>query len=181
MRFRRGRLSRRDTIIQNNAALTFYASCSHRPDAQANLEKILQPVPPKRDRVRRPVDGKLVKPSEYQEQGAVIDWWWKAHQSFGLPVFALYSVPNGAYLASGYIGAAMLKKAGMRKGAPDLVLDAARGPYHGLRIEMKSENGTESAEQQEFGRYLEGAGYHFLFCYGAAPAIAAIQEYLRLP
>lgn len=174
----RGRISRRDQIIQNNAASSFYAAASPKPEAQETLKQVLTPVQPKR--IRRPVDGKPVKPSEYQEQGAVIDWWWRAHMTFGLPVFALYSVPNGSYLASGYAGAAMLKKTGMRNGAPDLVLDAARGPYHGLRIEMKSENGTESEAQQEFGRYLEGAGYRFLFSYGAAPAIAAIQEYLAL-
>ncbi len=66
----------------------------------------------------------------------------------------------------------------MRRGAPDLNLDVARGQYHGLRIEMKSASGVESDEQKEFGRYLEAAGYRFIFSYGSAPAISEIQRYL---
>ncbi len=167
----RGRRSTRDSMLASKQALDFYADMAGRPRMEMT-------IPPKRERIRRPVDGKPVKASEYQEQGAVIDWWWKAHKSYGLPIFALYSVPNGAYLASGYAGASMLKKTGMRSGTPDLILDVARRSFHGLRIEMKSENGEESEAQKEFGRYLESAGYRFIFSYGSAPAIAEIKDYL---
>lgn len=148
-------------------------------------ESLVQALPKRRKRKAdmRGVDidaihRKLKRPTEYQEQGAVIDWWWTAHKTYGLPVFSLFSVPNGAYLASGYAGASMLKKTGMRNGAPDLNLAVPRHQFHGLYIEMKSENGRESDEQREFGAYLESAGYSFSFCYGAEPAIAAIKAYL---
>jgi hypothetical protein len=167
--------SRRERIQAVNAGLRHWGAIFGKPEV---AERLVTPLPPKRDRIRRPVDGKPVTPSEYEEQGAVIDWWWNAHKGYGLPLFALYSVPNGAHLARGYIGAAMLKKTGMRRGIPDLVLAAPRGGYHSLYVEMKSQGGVESDEQREVGDYLTSAGFKFLFAYGADPAIAAIKEYL---
>lgn len=180
-RRRKGRPSKREEFAAFNATTRFYAAASPKPDALARAEEICaarDAILPKKREIRRPVDGKPIAPSEYQEQGAVIDWWLQTHQFYGLPLIALYSVPNGAYLASGYAGASMLKKTGMRPGAPDLVLDVARTPYHGLRIEMKSLNGRERDEQREFGAYLESAGYRFRFCYGGEAAIAEIKAYL---
>lgn len=171
----RGRLSCREKLEASQRASNFYADMAGKPRMENHL---LAQLPPKRDRVKRPVDGKPASPSEYQEQGAVIDWWWQAHKTFELPVFALFSVPNGAYLANAHYGAAMLKKAGMRSGAPDLVLAVPRGTYHGMFAEMKSINGRESDEQQAFGAYLESAGYKFAFCYGADAAIELIKQYL---
>jgi hypothetical protein len=182
---RRGKLTERQrrSLWQQTTA-----RCAPDPDYPPESPSIAEwlgeePLPPKADRIRRTADDKPVRPTEYQEQGAVIDWWWKAHAAYGLPVFALFSVPNGAYLASGYAGAAMLKKTGMRKGTPDLILDCARGGYHGLRIEMKRVGATESDktdEQKSFGEYLTSAGYRFQFANGASAAIAAIQQYLAL-
>lgn len=55
---RHGRLSHREQIEQNNAADRFYAAMAGKePQAQTVL-------PPKRDRVRRPVDGKPAVPLE---------------------------------------------------------------------------------------------------------------------
>jgi hypothetical protein len=182
--FRKGRQSKRERIESLNAAHNFYAGAMPEGKAAEYRSQFVKVLPPKRERIKRPVDGAPVTPTEYQEQGAVIDWWWRVHKSYGLPVFALFSIPNGAYLASGYAGAAMLKKTGMRKGAPDLILDCARGGYHGLRIEMKRVNATESAksdEQKEFGSYLAEAGYAFQFANGAAQAIKAIEIYMGRP
>jgi hypothetical protein len=164
--------SRREILTENKNALDFYARAADK------RHEFTIPIPPKRDRVRRPVDGRKAL-TEYQEQGLVIEWWWHAHATYGLPVFALFSIPNGAYLASGYMGAAMLKKAGMRPGAPDLFLAAARGKYHGLAIEMKSERGRIEVEQQQFGDYLQTEGYRFQFAFGASEATALIKEYLN--
>lgn len=167
--------SRRERIESTNRGLRHWGAMFAKAEV---AERLVTPIAPKRERVKRPVDGRPVKPSEYQEQGAVIEWWWQAHRLYNLPPYALFSVPNGAHLASGYYGASMLKRSGMRNGAPDLVLAKPRPPYAGLFIEMKSEDGRETEEQQNFGRYLESAGYKFAFCYGAAPAIKLIEEYL---
>lgn len=72
MRHGRGRLSKRDRALKNNAAHTFYASCSDRPDAQENLKKLLTEVPPLRHRVKRPVDQQPVVPLEKEIQKAII-------------------------------------------------------------------------------------------------------------
>lgn len=60
----RGRRSRRDQIVATNAALSYLANSSLRPDAKERLASVLQPVPPKRSKIRRPVDGKPVVPLE---------------------------------------------------------------------------------------------------------------------
>lgn len=60
----RGRPSRREIITANNAAQNFYAGASERPDAQESLGKLLVVLPPKRERVVRPVDGKPAVPLE---------------------------------------------------------------------------------------------------------------------
>ena len=171
---RLGRPTVRETLLRNKATIEFHAA------AAGKTYEFTTPIPPppKARAVRRPVDGKPVTPTEYQEQGAVIDWWWKAHIGFGLPVFALFAIPNGSYLASGYAGAAMLKKTGQRNGAPDLFLAVGERGHQGLFIEMKSVNGRESPEQRAFGEYLQSAGYRFTFAYGATQAIDAIKEYL---
>ena len=71
--------SRREILTENKNALDFYAASV---DKRHNFTV---PIPPKRaPRTKQP--GKL---SEYQEQGLVIDWWWHAHATYGLPVFAL--------------------------------------------------------------------------------------------
>ena len=167
------RPSRRQTLLANKAVIDFHAAAADK------TYKFQTPIPPARKaRIRRPVDGLAPTPTEYQEQGAVIEWWWRSHKLYGLPEFALFAIPNGSYLASGYAGAAMLKKTGQRNGAPDLCLAVPRHDQHGLYIEMKSVNGRESPEQQAFGEYLQSAGYRFQFAYGATRAIEVIKEYL---
>jgi hypothetical protein len=163
--------SRRELLIDSANALDFYAGATDKP----RTHRAAIP-PPKRHKIKR-IDGRTTL-TEYQEQGLVIEWWWHAHATYGLPVFALFSIPNGAYLASGYMGAAMLKKAGMRPGAPDLMLAVASPQHNGLFIEMKSANGRTSPEQEQFAEYLKRANYRFLFAYGAEQATAAIKEYL---
>lgn len=158
----------RDFKIACNAAERFLAAAHDKPYTP------LRQVKPKQ--LRRPVDGKPVVASEHQEQAAVITWWGLQHEIYSLPVFALFAVPNGG--ARDIVTAAKLKAEGVRAGVPDLFLDVARGPYHGLRIEMKSLNGRESESQHRVGDYLELAGYKFQFCYGAEAAIVAIKEYL---
>ena len=170
--------TRREQIDSNNAWHRFYAAASDNPDAAAAVERDLI-VTQKPKRVRRPVDGRAVVPTEHEEQATVISWWWHKHKEYGVPHFALFAVPNGGM--RDYIVGARLKSEGMRKGSSDLILDCPRGAYHGLRIEMKRQGATESAktdEQKEFGDYLTSAGYRFQFCSGADEAIAAITEYM---
>lgn len=148
------------------------------PEQVALAEKQIAALPPLRERIRRPVDGKPVGKSEHQEQSAVISWWSVACLGYGLPRFALFAIPNGG--ARDAITGAMLKQEGVRSGAPDLCLAAASGQWHGLYIEMKRVDGAKpSKEQDEYKIYLDGAGYKTALCYGADAAITEIEQYLK--
>lgn len=59
-----GRLTVREQKEANNRAIRFWAAASERPDAQENLKKLLVTLPPKREKIRRPVDGKPAMPLE---------------------------------------------------------------------------------------------------------------------
>lgn len=177
MRFGKTRPSKRDRILATNAALSFIAGASPRHDAQSNLAQLTQPVPPKRDRVRRPVDGKPVGATEHQEQCAVISWWWRVHQRYNLPHFALFAIPNGG--ARDVITGARLKAEGVRPGTPDLMLAKPNVRFNGLYVEMKAGDNKPSDAQREFIAYLEGVGYRATVHWSAASAIKEIEEYLK--
>src|SRR5437016_3101665 len=121
MRFR-GRLSRREQLLQNNAADKFYA-------AAAGLEPQFQNAVPAK-RIRRPVDGKPDQPSEHQVQASIISWWALAHRKYGVPEFALLAVPSGG--ARDIVTGSLLKAEGVRRGVPDLLLAKPVGPYSGF-------------------------------------------------
>lgn len=173
---RRVQLSRNDQLRANNAAHSFYAAASERPDAQENLKQLITPVPPKRDRIRRPVDGKPAMASEHQEQATVISWWWRVHQKYGLPPFALFAIPNGG--ARDVITGARLKAEGVRKGVLDLMLAKPTEDHAGLFIEMKIGDNKPSPEQKDFIAYLESVGYKATVHWNAGTAIKEIEAYL---
>lgn len=171
MRTFRGRPSRREQLEANNRADAYYA-------AMAGMEPQAQNViAPKRERVRRPVDGKPPTASEHQEQSAVISWWSHVCGKYRLPEFALFAVPNGG--ARDAITGARLKAEGVRPGALDLILAKPVGPYSGLFIEMKVGYNKPSSNQWSFIRYLESVGYKTSVHWNSASAIAAIEDYLR--
>lgn len=119
---------------------------------------------------------------EEDDQSIVIQW------SLFYPCLRwLHHIPNGAFLGGKTPlqrakVANKLKKQGLKTGVSDLFLPAARHGYHGLYIEMKNRQGTgrESADQKEFGAYVESEGYKYVVAHGSEPAIDAIKEYMEL-
>lgn len=164
----KGRPSFRDTLIANRRALDHMADMAGRPRMEYKME-----IKPKRAYTRR-VDGS----SEHEEQCAVIQWWNAQCGFYGMPHFALFAVPNGAHLASGYIGAGKLKREGLRPGMLDLVLAKPMEQFHGLFIEMKYGKNKPSDDQIAVEQYLKSAGYAVGMHWSADSAIAAIKEYL---
>lgn len=120
--------------------------------------------------------------SEWREQQRVVRWWdgtrerAGAHIRWKLPSFALYAVPNGG--SRGGQEGFWMKLTGTRSGIPDLQLDAPRGQYHGMRIEMKYGRGKESEAQIEVATYLRSAGYFCGTYWNADDAMDAICDYL---
>ena len=137
-----------------------------------NPESDLLPLPKPRG-PRKPSVG----PSEHQEQSAVISWWRLVCTGYGLPLFALFAVPNGG--ARDAITGARLKAEGVRRGVFDLMLAAPRDQFHGLFLEMKVDDNKLTPDQQDFEKYLLSAGYCASAHWSADSAIAAIKEYLR--
>ena len=133
----RGRvLNERERAESVNRGHQLVAALCPDPAKRAEYEaKFVKQLPPKRHKIRRPVDGKPVA-SEHQEQSAVISWWALAHRQYGLPEFALFAIPNGG--ARDVITGARLKAEGVRRGVVDLMLAKPNGTFSGLFIEMKA-------------------------------------------
>lgn len=72
-----------------------------------------------------------------------------------------------------------LKRMGMSKGFPDLVVPLPRGNYHGLYIEMKVGNNKTTSEQKEWLTNLAKHGYASTACWGVDEAINTISRYLK--
>lgn len=134
-------------------------------------------------RPRKPRARKTAKgcPTEYEEQKALIK---AARGPWGVALGIdrrLVHVPNSGH-GSNLGQAAMLNATGLRKGYPDLILDKARAPFHGLRIEMKTlKGGVVSPEQRAWHKVLEEEGYCVQVCHGHEVAMACIEEYMRSP
>ena len=116
---------------------------------------------------------KTTKPtaSETEEQIAVIEYC----DVYGIPIYHIANEGKRTY----YTGN-LLRKAGMRKGVPDLCIPLPRGKYHGFYIEMKSEAGKVTKEQTRWLKLLKNNGYATAICYGADEAINKISAYMRL-
>lgn len=115
---------------------------------------------------------------EFQEQCAVILWASARYEEDPIKwrdLDLLHCSLNGVPLTKAQAGRA--KAQGMKAGVYDLLLPVPIGGYHGLFIEMKSEEGRESDDQKEFGRRVRSLGYKAVTCYGAAEARLAIREY----
>jgi len=166
-------MTKRDDIIERNKWAAHYAIL-------ANKEPLhVKPVPDLKPRKER---APSMEPSEYAIQKAVVAWWNLQCKAYGLPRLALFSVPNGSFLAGDREQAAIrsqrLQATGMRKGTPDLLLMVAKQGYHALAIELKNANGRISPDQHEFHNYLRTANYWVEVPRSAEMAIQCIKTYL---
>lgn len=121
--------------------------------------------------------------SEHSEQAAVITW---ARMSEGrFPELRwLHSSLNGIFIpAAPGVRVRIIshmKAEGMKKGIPDLFLPVARGNYHGLYIEMKTQTGRPTPEQIDFMQFADEQGYLDKVCFGTDEAIESLEWYLSL-
>ena len=121
--------------------------------------------------------------SEAWHQSSVLKWSQQPDIRRKWPELALLlHIPNeGA--RTGQSGA-VLKHAGLKRGVPDLVLPVARGPYHGLFIEMKRPgartDSKHAAEQQWWLEKLSCENYCARECYGWEAAVELLAWYLGM-
>ncbi len=116
-------------------------------------------------------------PTEHEEQVALFQWA-EANEAQYPSLAMLAAIPNGGYRPM--TTAAMLKAEGVKAGYPDILLDVARGPYHGLRIELKraDHSNRPTDAQRDWLARLAFEGYQVAVCYGAQEAIKVITDYL---
>src|SRR5215510_7527484 len=108
-------------------------------------------------------------------QVALIKWVREVKEAY--PVLKLlYAVPNGG--DRNLRVARKLKAEGVLAGVADLCLPAARRGYHGLYLEMKSEDGGATKEQKEFLRGVSGEGYCAVIAQGVDEAKSTLEWYL---
>ena len=117
-------------------------------------------------------------PTEHDEQVRLMEWAALAERRH--PELALLcAVPNGGYRSRRTAG--RMKAEGLRAGYPDLLLDVARGPYHGLRIELKRADGGRVAPSQAWWHdRLRAQGYRVDVCNGWEVMSDALVDYLSL-
>lgn len=101
----------------------------------------------------------------------------------------LNSVPNGARVSRSQ--AQVLKAEGLTAGVADLELNIARGPWHGLKIEMKTESEEwhkgkrtltrtyQSPKQREWQAAVEAQGYRYAVCRTLDEFMDTIYSYLQ--
>ena len=114
-------------------------------------------------------------PSEHDEQCALFAWA-AANEARWPELAMLVAIPNGGYRPMAT--AARLKAEGVKAGYPDILLDVARGPWHGLRIEMKRRPNKPTPAQEEWITRLGAYGYLAVVTYSAQEATSVIISYL---
>jgi hypothetical protein len=90
----------------------------------------------------------------------------------------LYAVPNEV---ASKAQAFKRKAEGMAAGVPDLVLDHARGGFHGLRVEVKRAGENPRASQDAWHQHLIAEGYCVRVARSVEEILACFLEYLALP
>lgn len=127
----------------------------------------------------RPPAEVLPVPLEHQEQRWLFEW--TATQLVSHPELRwLVAIPNGGKRPKGEAG--KMKAEGVKSGYPDVLLDLARGPYHGFRLEVKRRKfGAVSPDQRAWGKQLMEQGYWYQIAYGWEEARDQLLAYLALP
>lgn len=116
--------------------------------------------------------------TEAQHQSTLFKWALSVRPKY--PCLKLmFAIPNGGNRDP--IEAKHLQQQGVKKGVLDLCLPVARGKYHSLYIEMKTETGTTSDDQDWWIEELSKEGNFCEVCHGWDSARRVIEWYLSLP
>lgn len=123
-------------------------------------------------------DGETLRRSprdlEHRLQCACVRWFRLAYPQHHHNLFA---VPNGGYRTPAT--AAKIKAEGALPGVSDLILLIARGGYHGLLIELKTDKGRQSEAQREWQRLIEADGYKYVVVRSMEEFIKVVEAYLN--
>ena len=110
--------------------------------------------------------------TEGQIQSQLFQW-----AAYRKDLALLFAVPNGG--TRNKIEAVNLKRQGVKPGVPDMFLPVARRGYHGLFIELKTETGRTSKNQDAWIADLNAQGYFCPVCHGFDSAVRVIEWYME--
>lgn len=115
--------------------------------------------------------------TESKHQQNVIKWTQQPSIRSKYPELALlYHIPNERKCSQ--VQGRLLKLQGVKSGVPDLHLPVARGNYHSLYIEMKSETGRASDNQKWWIEHLSAQDNKCIVCHSWKEAVKALEDYL---
>ena len=112
----------------------------------------------------------VYKPSEDSEQEAVVEY-------CRLRSIPIIHIPNEGKRSMSY--GAKMKRMGLSKGFPDLFIPKPMNGAHGLFIELKTDTGKISADQEAWLMFLSREGYKAFVCRGFNAAKSVIEKYLK--
>lgn len=133
--------------------------------------------------VARPVVSKVRKPRRDEEHESQVNFFLRLaalainEPRFALAVSRTHAIPNGGGRSKREGG--RLKAEGVRKGVPDIFCAVPRGSFHGLYIEMKSEDGRVSEEQDEWLLVSRQLGYAGSVCRSSDEAFSLWKTYVE--
>lgn len=117
--------------------------------------------------------------SEAQHQTMVLKWTQQPSIRAKWPELSLlFHVPNERHCTPQQGKA--LQRMGVKRGVPDLCLPVPKGQYNGLFIEMKTESGRTTDDQEWWGERLLAQGYMWEVCHGWESAVRVLEWYMTL-
>ena len=117
--------------------------------------------------------------AEAQHQAMVLKWTQQATIRAKWPELSLlFHVPNERHCTPQQ--GKNLQRMGVKRGVPDLCLPVPRGQYNGLFIEMKTESGRTTDDQEWWGERLLAQGYMWEVCHGWESAVRVLEWYMSL-
>lgn len=123
---------------------------------------------------RRTIRTPIGRTSEQDEQITAMKWLALTHKN----VFDVtMAIPNEG--RTSWYGGQRMKMAGVKAGAPDLILPVALKGYHGVFVEMKSRQGKVRPNQAEMHERLRAQGFYVPVCYCADEFIEVVEDYLE--
>lgn len=90
----------------------------------------------------------------------------------------VYAVPNGGYRTKKT--GAVLKAEGVKRGVPDIHCFVAIPPFNSLYVELKTEIGTLSPDQEAVIKLLRMEGHKVVICRSEKSVIEQILKYLGI-
>lgn len=130
---------------------------------------IFETTPQKTEKQRKQEEAKL--------QAKCFRWCWNEHPETRRLLFHVENERSGSNMVDGARRVAM----GLVAGVSDLILLMPRGEWHGLCIEMKTQEGRQRDEQKLWQSIVEKQGYRYEIVRTEGGFKDLITEYLSLP